>query len=591
MPSVRNVRAGGATVEVDADLNPLQRQLRSAQSRLKSFSRFAARLALPAVGATTALATTGAAFVRAASIVEEGASRFRAVFGGLEADARSFANTLADSIGRSTTEVADQLATFGSVFAGLGFSGGQSLALAKRVVGLGIDLASFANTSDADALQRVQSALAGSSEAVDRFGLNLRASAVSAELLALGIGTTNANASESEKVLARLSLIQKGLARQGAIGDAARTSGQFANSLKRLKGEAFDAAAALGGALLPAVTPVVRGLAAAAEFVGTWAAENRTLVTTLALAAGAVAALTVGVVALGAASAVASAAMGGLAAVAGVVSGPVVLGGLAIAAVGAAIVLNWDRVSGIVGGGLRALREAGLAAEFVFTRLAAVADLALSSMALGVVQFGANIQHVFGEVLPAWGRFAATALREVAVNIATNLFNLVGEIRSFLQGDGFNFVWTGLLDGFARTMAQLPVVADREIGPLERFLAARVSQGVGGLAADFTTFRLAAQGGSPVEDPDGFADAARGASGLADLFDELVASARGGLDGIEVSRASPRGGFNPARAAQAFGVSNVWGDIRAATQHIDQSANDIRRTLRKIEDRGGLVVS
>ena len=101
--------------------------------------------------------------------------------------------------------------------------------------------------------------------------------------------------------------------------------------------------------------------------------------------------------------------------------------------------------------------------------------------ALGVVKFAANIQYFFGTVMPAYVNWFGSHWREVfqtmwnfvetfSVNVGKNFVNLFTAIKEFFQGKGWNFKWTGLLEGFENTMTELPKIAARQKGDLEKNL-------------------------------------------------------------------------------------------------------------------------
>lgn len=212
------------------------------------------------LGIAGGIAAGGSAFglIKMASSAEEAASKFSVVFQGVENDARSFSDSLADTVGRSKVEMAGFLADIGDVAKPMGLSTEAALEFSKSVVSLGLDLASFNDDTDTEALERLKGALIGNHENVRRYGIVLTEATLNAELFRMGIEGGTKSASEQQKMMARLSLITKGSA--DAIGDAARTSGSFANQFKALRGMAFDFGTELGAKLLPAATQFVQFL-------------------------------------------------------------------------------------------------------------------------------------------------------------------------------------------------------------------------------------------------------------------------------------------------------------------------------------------
>lgn len=212
---------------------------------------------------------------------EESGNRFRQVFGPEAGRAADAVDALATAVGRSRLELGKTAATFQTFFVGLGIAAPRARELSLQLSQLAIDFASFNNLSDQEASDRFISALSGSSEVLDKFGVNLRVAALDQELLAQGLGKTAQKASESEKVLGRIGIITKSLGRQGAIGDAERTADSFANQLKRVQGEAIDAAAALGGELNKALLPFLKDLGELLRGLAEWVKDNQAAVRSL----------------------------------------------------------------------------------------------------------------------------------------------------------------------------------------------------------------------------------------------------------------------------------------------------------------------
>ena len=129
------------------------------------------------------------------------------------------------------------------------------------------DFASVMNLDVPDAAQKFQSALAGSTEPMRAFGIDVSAAAVQTYALENGI-TDNAKAmTEAEKVQARYGLIMEQTAQMS--GDFANTSDGLANSQRILAAELENAKATIGEAMVPAlqglmsaVTPLVEGFTA-----------------------------------------------------------------------------------------------------------------------------------------------------------------------------------------------------------------------------------------------------------------------------------------------------------------------------------------
>jgi len=216
------------------------RVVRSVLSNMLSFAiRWARRLSL-------AIAAGLGISIKLASDAEQTFSKFRLVMGDAADEAERFAKAVGSEVGRSVIDIAEGLSTFQSFFVGMGFASGDALKMSKVLTRLSIDFASFNNISDSEALQRFIAALSGSGEVLDRFGINIKSAALDQELLARGFPKVTQGATEQQKAVARLGIIYRAMGDQGALGNAAETADEFANKLKRLRGELKDLAVDIG---------------------------------------------------------------------------------------------------------------------------------------------------------------------------------------------------------------------------------------------------------------------------------------------------------------------------------------------------------
>lgn len=259
MASTGGIRAGRAFVEVFLK-DRLSKGLGGLQTKLKAFSVGADAVAASLFRTGALIGTPLLLAAKQAASAQEELSRFDAVFGDLSGSAGQFAEELADSIGRSPVQIKKALASFQSMFKGLKFGEGRAKDLSEEMQSLALDFASFNNLSDKEALERFISGLSGSSEVFDRFGINTKAAAINEQLLAMGIEKTTANATEQEKVLARIQIIRDSMQRQGAIGDAFRTKDSAVNQVKALQAAIETLSVTIGNELLPALVPAVNQL-------------------------------------------------------------------------------------------------------------------------------------------------------------------------------------------------------------------------------------------------------------------------------------------------------------------------------------------
>lgn len=91
--------------------------------------------------------------------------------------------------------------------------------------------------------------------------------------------------------------------------------------------------------------------------------------------------------------------------------------------------------------------------------------------------FGRNWRQVFTDL----ANFTST----VVTNMFSNLVNFFKSVWSWLKGDGFDFTWTGLTEGFEKTMEDLPKIAERKKGDLEVGLENELADVTGRLSSAF----------------------------------------------------------------------------------------------------------
>jgi len=251
---------------------PLEAGLSSMQSKLQKFSVSMEKVSRQAKFMLVAIGGVLALTVKYASEAEESHSKFLAVFKEEADAAKAWGDAHAEAVGRAKMDMERYLSSMQDTFVPLGFARKQARELSQQIVKLSIDLASFNNTSDDTALRDMQSAIVGNHETVRKYGIILTEASLQQELWSMGIRKSADDITSMDKVLARLSIITKGST--DAIGDAERTSGSFANQLKRLQGELKDAASIIGNTFIPVLTEMMQKLTPIIEDTAAWAGKN-----------------------------------------------------------------------------------------------------------------------------------------------------------------------------------------------------------------------------------------------------------------------------------------------------------------------------
>ncbi|TWT68400.1 phage tail tape measure protein [Crateriforma conspicua] len=336
--STASVRAGKAFVEISAR-DKTQKVMKDLERRLKGFGGSIASMGskMAAVGAAGAAALFVPS-IKAASDLEETMNKFNTVFGDSAGEMKKWGDAYAKEVGRSKEQVASFLAGTQDLLKPMGFAGDEAGQMSQQISKLAVDLASFNNMADADTLRDLHAALTGSGEVMKKYGVIVSEAAVKQELLNTGFDPKAAT--ETQKATARLAIIMRGTT--DAQGDAIKSSGSFANQMKRLQAISIDLGAAIGKAVLPTITWVVSKMGDAAQVVTDFVAKNQKIVKVAGAAVFALTGLGTGLVTLGGIATMAGIAIGGVSTaitlIGGIISSPLLIVGGILAGVTAGVV-------------------------------------------------------------------------------------------------------------------------------------------------------------------------------------------------------------------------------------------------------------
>lgn len=218
------------------------------------------KVALAVGGAAIGAAAVGGlkAAVGAASDLGESVNAVQKTFGDAAGGIQKLGREAATAVGLSATEFQSLSVGFAGFAKNIAGPGGDVVATIDEMTTRVADFASVQNLEVPEAGAIFQSALAGETEAVRKFGIDLSAAAVEQYALNAGIGDGSGELTEAQKQAARYGLLLQETDQWA--GDFADTSDQLANSQRILSASWKDAQAELGAALLPAVTELVNSL-------------------------------------------------------------------------------------------------------------------------------------------------------------------------------------------------------------------------------------------------------------------------------------------------------------------------------------------
>lgn len=289
---------------------------------LLSLGKVAAGVALGGVtllgGGLVALGTKS---VLAAADVGEMQSLFNTAFGQDAPKARAEIDEFAASVGRNKYELEGFAGGIKSLVTPMGVTGDKANEMSIGFSKLAVDLSSFYNVTESDALESLRAGLIGETEPLRKFGVVLNAAAVEAEAVRLGLGKTTvdmdkmtaaqgsvtkatlsynkavqkygADSQEAQVAQINLTNAQNRLTKvmEGgkteldaaaksqatyslimqqttlAQGDAQRTSGSWVNQMRALRAVIDETVVSIGMELLPVVTPLLQQFTSMAKAV------------------------------------------------------------------------------------------------------------------------------------------------------------------------------------------------------------------------------------------------------------------------------------------------------------------------------------
>lgn len=292
-------------------------------------------------GITLPLIGAGAAAVKFASDLEESQNKVDVAFGNSAGIISKFAETTNEAYGIAEGTALDMAALFGDMGTSMGIPKNEAADMAKTLVGLAGDLASFKNIG----LERVSTGLkgifSGETESLKELGVVMTEQNVQAYALANGLlkadksafqlqkesvklrdaqdkynkavqkyGTNSLQAekaqiklqeaidaankegavqwdelSQAEKVMLRYQYVLD--VTKNAQGDYARTADGTANSLRTFQESTKELAASFGEELLPVITPVIQGATDMVQEFGELDDGQKQMILKLAAAAAA----------------------------------------------------------------------------------------------------------------------------------------------------------------------------------------------------------------------------------------------------------------------------------------------------------------
>lgn len=236
------------------DINSKLGQVNSSLGKVGKVAKFAGGLMAGAFAAG-AVVQGVKSVVSAASDAQQSLGATETVFGKYSQSVISSSKNAAKQFGLDANTYRENANLIGALFANQGVSTKKLGGATKEIIGVGADLAATFGGTTTDAVNSLGSAFKGEFDSLEKYGISLKESTISAELAARGQDklTGAALASAKQQVTTDLILKQSSKSR----GAFAKETDTLAHQQQVLGAQFTNLKATLGTALLPVITKVL----------------------------------------------------------------------------------------------------------------------------------------------------------------------------------------------------------------------------------------------------------------------------------------------------------------------------------------------
>jgi hypothetical protein len=204
-------------------------------------------------GAIVAVAKQG---IELASSLTEVQNVVDTTFGNSSKQIDAWSETALKSFGLSELQAKQFSSTLGAMMKSSGITGSSLVTMSENLAGLSGDFSSFYNVAQNDAFADLQSAMAGQTETMLKYGINMQVANLEAYALSKGIKTSYNNMDQASKTALRYAYIMD--KSKDAQGDFTKTQGSFANQTRLLSTNWQQFIAKISSGALPALTDLAQ---------------------------------------------------------------------------------------------------------------------------------------------------------------------------------------------------------------------------------------------------------------------------------------------------------------------------------------------
>ena len=180
---------------------------------------------------------------------------FDTVFGDSANEMDAWIQKMNQTLGLGITDTKKYTATIMQMGKAMEMNTQQAMEMSQSFATMAGDMSSFYNVDLAQAQQDLQSALSGSNETLQKYGIILTEDKIKQDAYNYGIATMGAELTSAQRALTLTMMVERQLG--VANGDLARSINSPANQLRILRANLYDLSVALGSCFMPILTVVL----------------------------------------------------------------------------------------------------------------------------------------------------------------------------------------------------------------------------------------------------------------------------------------------------------------------------------------------
>ena len=254
----------------------MNRMSKNAQSSGMSFAMLSSKIVTAYIMIKRIADVIGGAIGKISDYIEN-VNLFTVAMGTYAEESKAYAEQVSEIMGIDPGEWMRNQGVFMTLATGFGVASDKAAIMSKNLTQLGYDISSFYNLDMEEAMQKLQSGLAGELEPLRRIGYDLSQAKLQSVAEDLGIDKAISSMTQAEKSLLRYHAIMTQVTT--VQGDMARTLEAPANQMRILKAQAEMLVRSIGSLFIPMLNKVL-------PYIITMTKMLREAISTLATAIG-----------------------------------------------------------------------------------------------------------------------------------------------------------------------------------------------------------------------------------------------------------------------------------------------------------------